>query len=270
LLTSILPGLRDVRTPLACGYMWLIAAWLAFADYLPQTRPNAGIAASLWDLGDHVGRAAILTAVTFAAYLIGAILEFDSTQLWRSRGVPSAATVLQSIELGGISIEFGTEPGQSRGNRAGVASDIVNASDMKPEGGESDPPDEPIITTGGREREAQSVQRSVESLRQTLSASSGVETMQAGATALQARSTELFGRYDRLQAEASLRLNIAAPLATLLELVIWRSTLILWAKLPLSLVPVVLAAILLRQSLIRIRRANQVLIMAGFVGIFDK
>lgn len=94
LLTSILPGLRDVRTPLACGYMWLIAAWLAFANYLPHTRPNAGITASIWDLGGHVGKAATLAAVTFAAYLIGAILEFDPIQLWKSRGVPSAAAVL--------------------------------------------------------------------------------------------------------------------------------------------------------------------------------
>ena len=89
MLTSILPGLRDVRTPLACGYMWLVAAWLAFADHLPRTRPSAGMAASIWDLGGHLGKAAVLAAITFAAYLIGAVLEFDPTRLWRSIGVPS-------------------------------------------------------------------------------------------------------------------------------------------------------------------------------------
>jgi hypothetical protein len=94
--------------------------------------------------------------------------------------------------------------------------------------------------------------------------------MQALATKLQALSTELFGRYDRLQAEASLRLNIALPLATLLELIIWRSPLLFWIKLPLSLMPVALAGILLRQSLLRVRGANQVLIMAERVGIFDE
>jgi hypothetical protein len=94
--------------------------------------------------------------------------------------------------------------------------------------------------------------------------------MQALATKLQSLSTELFGRYDRLQAEASLRLNIALPLATLLELIIWRSPLLFWIKLPLSLMPIALAAILLRQSLLRVRGANQVLIMAERVGIFDE
>jgi hypothetical protein len=274
LLTSILPGLRDVRTPLACGYMWLVAAWLAFADHLPRTRPSAGIAASFWDLGGHVGKAAILAAITFSAYLIGAILEFDPAQLWRSRGIPSATSVLRSIEFGGISIKLAeleqAELDQNEGNRPDSASDVVTAGDMNQEGEKSKAPEGPVITADQVERETQRVERSVESLREAASGSGGVETMQALATALQDRSTELFGRYDRLQAEASLRLNIAAPLATLLELVIWRSPLLLWTKLPLSFVPVVLAAILLRQSLLRVRGANQVLIMAERVGIFEE
>ena len=119
-------------------------------------------------------------------------------------------------------------------------------------------------------RRRESLERDVEALREDMSGSSGVETMQALATKLQASNTELFGRYDRLQAEASLRLNIAVPLATLLELIIWRSPLLFWIKLPLSLVPVALAAILLRQSLLRVRSANQVLILAERVGIFDE
>jgi hypothetical protein len=112
-------------------------------------------------------------------------------------------------------------------------------------------------------------QRSIDSVLGTMSGRDGLETMQAFATALQANNVELFGRYDRLQAEASLRLNIAAPLTTLLELVIWQAPLPLWIKLGLSLVPVGLAALLLRQSLLRVRSANQVLVRAQLVGIFD-
>jgi len=269
LLTSILPGLRDVRTPLACGYMWLVAAWLAFADRLPRTRPSAGMAASIWDLGGHVGKVAVLAAVTFAAYLIGAVLEFDPIRLWRSRGVPSASAVLRSFQFGGIEVEFQALADQNREESTDAASNTVSAGDANKEGKESIAGvDLERIANLNRRRE--SLERAVDALREDMSGSSGVETMQALATKLQARSTELFSRYDRLQAEASLRLNIALPLATLLELIIWRSPVLFWIKLPLSLVPVALAAILLRQSLLRVRSANQVLIMAERVGIFDE
>lgn len=272
LLTSILPGLRDVRTPLACGYMWLVAAWLAFADHLPRTRPSAGMAASIWDLGGHLGKAAVLAAITFAAYLIGAVLEFDPTRLWRSIGVPSASSVLQTIRFGGFEVEFEELANQNREKGADVASNTVRADDANKEDEESNANAQDDLERRVEEvnKKRESIERDLEALREDMSGSSGVETMQALATKLQASNTELFGRYDRLQAEASLRLNIAVPLATLLELIIWRSPLLFWIKLPLSLVPVVLAAILLRQSLLRVRSANQVLIMAERVGIFDE
>jgi hypothetical protein len=212
--------------------MWLVAVWLAFADHLPRTRPSAGMAANIWDLGGHLGKGAVFAALTFAAYLIGAVAEFDPTRLWRSRGVPSASAVLRTIRLaGGVELAVGEESAT---------------------------------------RKNQSLEESLEELRADMSGGSGVEVMEAFATKLQASNTELFGRYDRLQAEASLRLNIAMPLATLLELTIWRSQLLFWVKLPLSLVPIALGALLLRQSLLRVRSANQVLIMAERVGIFDE
>ena len=40
MLTSVLPGLREVRTPLTAGVIWLIVAWLAVAPQLPETPPS--------------------------------------------------------------------------------------------------------------------------------------------------------------------------------------------------------------------------------------
>lgn len=268
MLTSVLPGLRELRTPLACGYMWLVAAWLAFSNHLPQTRPSAGLAASIWKLGAHVGRPATLAAVTFAAYLIGAILEFDPIALWRSRGIPSATSLLRTIRVPGATIEFGKTLEQAEADD-GSDSEIVSGADLNPQDQERTAPDASPASSTDIESETQRVIRSLDSLRSTMSGRLGLETMQAFATALQASSAELFGRYDRLQAEASLRLNITAPLTALLELVIWQSSLLVWIKIPLSLVPVSLAAILLRQSLLRVRSANQVLIRAQLVGILD-
>lgn len=36
MLAGLLPGLRQVRTPLAVGYLWLLNLWLLLADYLPR------------------------------------------------------------------------------------------------------------------------------------------------------------------------------------------------------------------------------------------
>jgi hypothetical protein len=37
LISNLLPGLRDLRTPLAVGYLWLVALWLALHKYLPAS-----------------------------------------------------------------------------------------------------------------------------------------------------------------------------------------------------------------------------------------
>ena len=35
MLSSLVPGLRELRAPLAGGYLWLISIWLIFGDALP-------------------------------------------------------------------------------------------------------------------------------------------------------------------------------------------------------------------------------------------
>jgi hypothetical protein len=77
-LMNLLPGLRELRAPLASGFLWLAAAWLALGSWLPAERPPGdGEIARLWDLGGAVGKTAVLAAVSFAAYLIGSFLEID-------------------------------------------------------------------------------------------------------------------------------------------------------------------------------------------------
>ena len=68
MLLNLLPGLRELRAPLAAGYLWLFAAWLAFDGDIPEP---AG-ASDFFDQFEAVGAAA---ALTFAAYLIGSFLS---------------------------------------------------------------------------------------------------------------------------------------------------------------------------------------------------
>lgn len=82
MLGSLLPGVREVRTPLTVGYLWLLIAWLAFADRFPTERPDTdtdavGLTVRLFALGDIVGPAIALAALSFIAYIAGALLTFD-------------------------------------------------------------------------------------------------------------------------------------------------------------------------------------------------
>src|SRR4029453_1459038 len=80
MLMNLLPGLRELRAPLASGYLWLISAWvfLGHMHWLPVKRPPGnGEVARLWDLGGTLGKTIVLAALTFIAYLIGSFLEMD-------------------------------------------------------------------------------------------------------------------------------------------------------------------------------------------------
>ena len=71
MLANVLPGLRDVRAPLAAGYIWLLALYLAVEPSVPK-KPH-GIWASLDHLRHMVSLVATGLAVSFVAYLVGSI-----------------------------------------------------------------------------------------------------------------------------------------------------------------------------------------------------
>lgn len=105
MLTSLLPGLREVRGPLTVGYLWLLALWLAFPDWLPElakVRPFADISRVL----PLVGEGVVLSLVTFLAYLIGAFLYVDIQAraggllqgVFHPKTTPVSAAVRRSLE----------------------------------------------------------------------------------------------------------------------------------------------------------------------------
>jgi hypothetical protein len=75
-LESILPGLRDVRAPLAAGYLWLGAIWLAVHDQVPASQEEAtGIWEPIFRLGDALSVLGIGIALSFGAYLLGILSQ---------------------------------------------------------------------------------------------------------------------------------------------------------------------------------------------------
>ena len=75
MIVNILPGLRELRAPLASGYLWLLTFWLTFAPLVPPMSGATGIWADINRLGSAVGRSGALAAATFAAYIIGIFNE---------------------------------------------------------------------------------------------------------------------------------------------------------------------------------------------------
>jgi hypothetical protein len=88
---NVLPGLRELRAPVAAGYMWLITAWL-WLDHIrliPESRPADGSwLARLWTISSALGIATLLTILTFVAYLLGSFLEIDIDNSRLNRVVP--------------------------------------------------------------------------------------------------------------------------------------------------------------------------------------
>ena len=81
MLAGILPGLRDVRAPLAAGYLWLCFGWLIVSDDVATAE---GVVGRVVELGGVVTDAALAVAASFAAYLIGSLSE-DFFRAWLIR-----------------------------------------------------------------------------------------------------------------------------------------------------------------------------------------
>jgi hypothetical protein len=94
-IANLLPGIRELRAPLAAGYLWLIAAWFLLHDSVPTEHEASGLLADAYDLADAVGRVGVAAAVAFVAYLIG------SLSLWISASLESVGGPVAGVSVPG-------------------------------------------------------------------------------------------------------------------------------------------------------------------------
>jgi hypothetical protein len=94
-LASLLPGLREVRAPLAAGFLWIAFAWVLFEPIIPERDEAEGVVASFYratDLPSVLGIGVVV--LSFAAYLIGEltsntlgpVLRRHFPPAWRGQG----------------------------------------------------------------------------------------------------------------------------------------------------------------------------------------
>ncbi|MFD9791534.1 hypothetical protein ACFWXK_11365 [Streptomyces sp. NPDC059070] len=73
MLATLLPGVREVRTPLTVGYTWLIVLWLAVGHRVPDRGSAQGVLADVYRLTHAAGLVAVGIASSVAAYILGVI-----------------------------------------------------------------------------------------------------------------------------------------------------------------------------------------------------
>lgn len=74
MLTTLLPGVRDIRTPLTVGYMWFLVLWLAIGHRLPTPSRATGALADIYRISHAASPAGTAVAVGVAAYVAGILL----------------------------------------------------------------------------------------------------------------------------------------------------------------------------------------------------
>jgi hypothetical protein len=111
MLLNLLPGLRDLRTPLAVGYLWLATGWLLFSGAFPSRAEATGLAASVYRFADVVGTGTALAVLSFVAYVLGAVLSLQYLVRWAltapwERRHNDPGTIFRSHRMRGLGLGF--------------------------------------------------------------------------------------------------------------------------------------------------------------------
>ncbi len=72
-LANLLPGIRDLRAPLAAGYIWLLGLWLAIESEVPGESDANGLLDSVYRLGDGLSAIGLGVVASFVAYVLGSL-----------------------------------------------------------------------------------------------------------------------------------------------------------------------------------------------------
>jgi hypothetical protein len=78
---------RQVRAPLAAGYLWLLTAWIIIHDKVASEKEAEGALAAVYDVRGAASTVSVAIGASFAAYVVGSLTE---TLASRVTGLESA------------------------------------------------------------------------------------------------------------------------------------------------------------------------------------
>ncbi|MFF4104347.1 hypothetical protein [Streptomyces sp. NPDC001903] len=256
MLASLLPGIRELRTPLATGYLYLLTLFLIVAGSIP-TRAEAHEPLSLlYNVVEWMGKPAAFAAGTFVAYLLGSVLEVHaitvSRALWALRKrywLPDRRKLNHVLESQAGRSQWRDLPGDRPHDNPFLhlmaAQEALTKSAVD------------TLAAYCADRLGRPV-RSSRTFAEALAPLIG--DLPQLRTRLHAASKDLYGDYDRLAAEADLKVNVGAAAIVLsvlaaIQVEPW------WA---LVCGPMML---LIYRGLSLARQANDVLVQAIVTGV---
>ncbi|GAB2447599.1 hypothetical protein HD599_001633 [Conyzicola lurida] len=252
MLASLLPGFRDLRVPLATGFLWLVVVWLATYPVIPTLDEASGLAEEVYRILGALGPAALVAVLSFVAYIIGVLLVRPGTAIvqFLLRVVPTSGRRLSMAS----SIE-------SRQLARKVALNMVRAGvSLPPELSEMQPY---VERRGMREESDLSENELVSRIAATLTTQMYME-ISLVATRLLADSRDLFDRYDRAEAEAAFRFGVALPLVAISALLPWRLDLDGWGFAVIIAVGFLVAGALILEGTRKQIESNDAIFQAVF------
>lgn len=261
MLSSLLPGFRDLRVPLAAGAMWLVAIWLWVYPAVPSREDASGLLAAGYTVGAFFGPPAVVAALTFVAYLIG---------IFQAQVGHGMIRVVDHLfgQVGRINTVRDRLSAPSRAGAEAVAQAVVAEAAVEKVGLPSivdgeiywpvGPQPRPRYTPEDRARSVDDITRQMISERELV------------ATRLLKDSRDLFDRYDRAKTEASFRLCLIAPISVVLGVLIYRAREVsLPAAIGLILVLLLAFCLLAGDAGRKTVEANDAIFQATFAGAAD-
>lgn len=269
-LTSLLPGLRELRAPLAAGTIWLLAGWFAAEPSVPASGEATGVVASAYRLGEFLEVLGLGVVLAFSAYLVGALSVFVFSGLLKG----AMRTARPYRWLASLSAA-GTESLEqvARDNRQRLeemmsltgygVDDLLPADEALPDRKTMDPPK--FLTRSRRRRRpamltSAGVPQSAQEWQEQRLAALVVDDLGTIADAqLLGEQTEVFSAVDRDRAEVDFRIAVVPGVVVLAAVLALRQTSLVVA-LVLAVVGVVVASGLMLDAARQQRLANDLLL----------
>ena len=224
MFASVLPGVREIRTPLTVGYMWFLVLWLALGHLLPPPSRASGLFAEVLRISHVVGPVGTGVAVSVAAYLVGILLVPLSFKLIDVSGTAlrrTAAAVLTPGHRRDVSAQSALRNVAAERLSARFCSDetfrcaVLDAAEAMPGDVNVFPRDraslEKLTLSNGYARYQVVVATvDLDPLVENL-----MDELSYIAQRLDGRNSDIYEDYNRLEAESDFRLAVFFPIASL-------------------------------------------------------
>ena len=239
-LTSLLPGVRELRTPLTACALWLAGIIIVIATTGVQVLPTTSATSAILDLVSELPRIYLGSAVLLASFLIGNVAVGTISPLQRRLG--------RRIQRALDRFAYPNTP-TARGRLRRIAGKLIRMT----------------ASTAARTLAINAIHRTLSKAGATGGAvfafpvDSAIETLPYTAAQLAQTAPLQYQEYDRLRAEADLRLAIVPPLLFLSVVVPLRGRLWFVAG------AIVMAIVLYAQASSELRSADLILANAAYL-----